>query len=127
MKNSCCSWKDLTNACDLRDRNEIRKVLKEIRSDDQWFSDKTGGSVNSPRVTMYLRKEIESAQNLAESLAISEASPPVILAMDKKTMSELKSYVKPAPLVHRVMQAVFLLFNEDEDKTSVSTQLKSEN
>lgn len=69
---------------------------------------------------MYLRKAIETAENLAESQAIRMVPPPFILAMDKKTMSELRSYAKPAPLVHRVMQAVFLFFNEEEDKTSVS-------
>jgi len=42
-----------------------------------------------------------------------------ILAMDKKTMAEIRSYSKPSPLVHRIMSAALLLMREDEGSTAV--------
>jgi len=39
--------------------------------------------------------------------------------MDMKTMSEMRRYHKPPKKVHEVMQAVLLLFGQDEEITTV--------
>ena len=50
-----------------------------------------------------------------------QATHDTVLAMDKKTMSEIRRYHNPPPMMHRVIQAALLLLGEDEITTSVST------
>jgi hypothetical protein len=94
---------ELTDACADRKRDAILDVIKGI---------------HDRRLERFLRDKVHDALTLADELKEHEISLP-ILAMDKKTMSEIKSYSKPSPIVHKVMQAALLLLGEDEEKTSV--------
>ena len=90
-------------ACEAKDRDAILTSLDNIRSS---------------RLDRFLRRPMKVALELAETLDTREVRMP-ILAMDKKTMCEIRSYAKPSPLVHRVMQAALLLLGEDEGTTEV--------
>ena len=47
----------------------------------------------------------------------------ILHVLCRGTMSELRSYKVPPPLIHEVMKASLLLLGEDEFVTSVSTQI----
>jgi len=110
---------DLEEACENRDLKKIVRWLNFIKRDDYKKNAEGELPANRPRMSAYLRAEIREAEKLASNLAAAETAPPTILAMDKKTMTEIKSYVKPSRVVHDIMQAALLLLNEDEEKTSV--------
>lgn len=93
---------DLLQACGTEDRELIQEAMKRIRQ---------------CRVQKFLRAQLNEAQAVLDQLPVPEAALLPILAMDKKTMTELKHYAKPSPIVHRVMQATFLLLGIDEEKT----------
>lgn len=44
----------------------------------------------------------------------------VILNMDKRTMSEIRSYKNPPDVVHKVMAAALLMLGNDEKQTEVT-------
>lgn len=48
-----------------------------------------------------------------------------VLAMDQKTISEIRSYPKPPPAVHAVMMATFLLLGNKEKDLQVGNLLPS--
>jgi bifunctional DNase/RNase len=91
-------------ACDQGNRKTILELLQ--------YGART-------EMNKFCRLETKHAQKVADELGMKALPIPGMLAMDRKTMTEIKSYSKPSPLVHLVMQAVFLLFDEDEEKTSV--------
>ena len=66
-----------------------------------------------------MRDEVKEANDLLIELQDPMARLP-ILAMDKRTMAEIRSYSKASPLMHQVMQAALLLLGEDEGVTAVS-------
>lgn len=71
------------------------------------------------RVRHFLRQQLDSARRLSDRLRPRENRLP-LLAMDKQTMAEIRSYGNPKPIVHRVMQASLLLLGYDEETTAVS-------
>jgi len=72
------------------------------------------------RVRHFLHQQMEYLDQLGQALRPRDTSLP-ILAMDKKTMAEIRSYSSPKPIVHKVMQAALLLLGHDEATTAVST------
>lgn len=99
----------LREACEAKDRDSILAILDNIRSS---------------RLDRYLRGPMKDALELADALDTREIRMP-ILAMDKKTMCEIRSYAKPSPLVHRVMQAALLLLGEDEGTTETWSKVQT--
>lgn len=99
----------LTKKCQERNRERILEFL---------------GEIHKANLEKYLRREIMAALQLTDDLHTRQFKMP-ILAMDKKTMSEIRHYSKPSPLVHRVMQAALLLLGEDEGTTSVWTKCQN--
>ena len=67
-----------------------------------------------------LQQEMIDARGLAEHLKRLMQLKLVILNMDKNTMTEIRRYDRPLPVLHQVLTAAFLLLGEDEETTSVS-------
>jgi hypothetical protein len=70
-----------------------------------------------------LKEDVDRARQTLERLTVTVPKSS-ILAMDKKTMSEIRSYAKPSPLVHRIMMAALLLLGEDEGTTAVWSKVQ---
>ncbi|CAH1787326.1 unnamed protein product [Owenia fusiformis] len=71
-----------------------------------------------------LTLQLQMAKHILKQLQRIEVLKRDVLNLDQRTISELKSYSKPPPLVHTVMTAVFLLLGnqEKELQTWVSVQ-----
>ena len=67
--------------------------------------------------------EILAARNVVERKRRLAELKHDILDMDRKTMSEMRSYNRPPMILHRVLQAALLLLGEDEETTSVGNEL----
>jgi hypothetical protein len=93
--------RELQQACQSKDIDAIKQQMSSIRHSD---------------VASYLDVEMIGAKYLLESLQ-KRPRKPIVLDMDKNTMSEIRRYQNPPQDVHRVMQAVWLLLGEDEDTT----------
>jgi len=99
----------LKKACDDQDAGEIQRLIKRIEESD---------------TRRFLQNDIREAQKVYDTLTARKLKMP-ILAMDKKTMTELKHYSNPSPVVHRVMQAALLLLGVDEGRTSTWTHCQA--
>ena len=96
---------ELQNAVDERDLNPLLAAIEEV--EDLGFDN-------------ILQQEMIIARCLAEQLQRLMRLKLAILNMDKNTMSEIRRYDRPTPILHEVLQAVFLLLGEDEETMSVS-------
>ena len=67
-----------------------------------------------------LQQEMIVARCLAEQLQRLLRLRQAILNMDKSTMSEIRRYDRPPAVLHRILQAVFLLLGEDEGTMAVN-------
>ena len=106
-----CLAKDLRDACDRRDVKDIENMIKDIK--------KMGFAEN-------LENELRDARYVREAiLRPRRPRAQFRLELDRKTMTEMRRYHKPSPLVHDVMKGVLLLLGEDEDATEVSSNLIS--
>jgi hypothetical protein len=93
--------KGLQQACDARDPDEIRRELNNIR--------RSG-------LHAYLQPETREAMYLLETLDRTHNNKTT-LDISRKIMTEIRRYHNPPPIMHRVMQAAFLLLGEDEEST----------
>jgi len=67
----------------------------------------------------HMPNELREASYRLETLERSSHLHDGIMDMDKKTMSEVRRYQNPPPMMHKVMQGTFLLLGEDEESTEV--------
>ena len=65
--------------------------------------------------------QVVAANNMAVGLQKLHKLRRMILDMDRWTIAEIRSYSRPPPVVHTVLQAALLLLGEDERTTSVSS------
>ena len=70
-----------------------------------------------------MQHEVIAAKNVVIRLRWLAELKYEILNMDRRTMSEMRSYNNPPKILHRVLQASFLLLGEDEGTTSVGDPL----
>lgn len=96
----------LKKACDLKDVEEIKRCIREIKSKDL-----TDDLINEVREARYIIEEVTHRQR---------SRRPFSMELSRKTMSEIRRYQNPPTDLHRVMQGVLLLLGEDEQTTSVS-------
>jgi len=69
------------------------------------------------KMEKYVKEELEKTQAVLEKMKVKEEKI-IILAMDKKTMVEIKNYANPPPIVRRIMTAALLLLRVDEGVTT---------
>lgn len=100
----CDVWKGLQKACEEKDAGTIRNQIEQIRS---------SGLLRN------LQDEVREAHYHLEFIERMPHGRQSILDMDKKTMSEIRRYQNPPPVLHKVIQGAFLLLGEDEDTTDV--------
>ncbi|KAI0242153.1 hypothetical protein LSAT2_014586 [Lamellibrachia satsuma] len=103
MEHVILSRAELQNAVDERDLNPLLAAIEEV--EDLGFDN-------------ILQQEMIIARCLAEQLQRLMRLKLAILNMDKNTMSEIRRYDRPKPILHEVLQAVFLLLGEDEETMS---------
>ena len=96
---------ELQKAVDERDLKPLLAAIEEV--EDLGFDN-------------ILQQEMIIARCFAEQLQRLMRPKLRILNMDKNTMSEIRRYDRPKPILHEVLQAVFLLLGEDEETMSVS-------
>lgn len=83
-------------------------------------------SIKRDGLSPYLQLEVRDAKNLLERHEKSKhkAKPRAVsLAMDSKTVAEIRRYQNPPKILHKVIQGALLLVGEDEDTTDVSPDL----
>ena len=103
--NSCFIVTELQTATNARDANALRSIIRHAEN------------VN---FTLLLPKEVDTAQQLLNSLERIQALKEAVLKLDQKTMLELRNYSKPPELVHQVIKATLLLLGYDITLTTVS-------
>ncbi|KAI0210892.1 hypothetical protein LSAT2_004331, partial [Lamellibrachia satsuma] len=64
-----------------------------------------------------MQHEVIAAKNVAEQLHRLAELKYAILNMDRRTMSEMRSYNSPPIILHNVLQAALLLLGDDEQTT----------
>lgn len=96
---------ELLGAIACRSIDRLEKALKGV-SDAKMDKDVSGNVVKGEKLLSHLRKlkRFRSA----------------VLEMDSKTISELRSYLKPPIPVHGVMMATYVLLGVDEKEIKVS-------
>ncbi|KAI0210891.1 hypothetical protein LSAT2_004330 [Lamellibrachia satsuma] len=95
----------LERAMQARNTNAISGVINEVEG------------LGFHKHVMY--HEILAARNVVERKRRLAELKHDILDMDRKTMSEMRSYNHPPMILHRVLQAALLLLGEDEETTSI--------
>ena len=65
------------------------------------------------------------ADKLAQKLKRLEKLKKEILALDQRTISEIRSYKKPLPAVHDVMIAVYVVLGYKEKELKVGCDFKT--
>ena len=70
-----------------------------------------------------MQHEVIAANNVVIRLRRLAELKHDILNMDRRTMSEMRSYNNPPKILHKVLKASFLLLGEDEGTTSVGDPL----
>ena len=76
---------------------------------------------NKSSVKKKLNVQIQMAERVLEQLRKIEKLRHAILALDQKTIAEIKSYKEPPPAVHTVMATTFLLLGDSEKTLKVRT------
>ena len=64
--------------------------------------------------------QLAMARRILEQLIRIEKLRHAILNLDQKTIAELRSYSCPPPVVHRVMEATYLLLGEPDKHLKVT-------
>ena len=63
--------------------------------------------------------EMATARNVVERKKRLAALKHDVLMMDRRNMSEMRSYNRPPEVLHEVLRAALLLLGEDEETTEV--------
>ena len=96
---------DLENAMIKRNLNDVEKCVKTIQ---------TCGYEKD------YEEELKSADVLVEKLKKLERIKKDILALDQRTISEIRSYKTPIPAIHEIMISVYILLGYKEQELQVS-------
>ena len=67
--------------------------------------------------------ELIAARNVVERKKRLAELKHDVLTLDRRTMSEMRSYNRPPKVLHEVLQAALLLLGEDEETTAVGDVL----
>ena len=63
--------------------------------------------------------EMATARNVVKRKKRLAALQHDVLMLDRRTMSEMRSYIRPPKVLHEVLQAALLLLGEDEKTAAV--------
>lgn len=77
-------------------------------------------SASSTSLRRQLGDVVTEAEAMRSRLRRFKRLKHEVLAMDQKTISEIRSYPKPPAAVHAVMMATFLLLGNKEGELQVS-------
>ena len=107
---SICCVEELENAMVKRNLIEIEEAVDKIK--------KKGYEKDHFMV-------LSDADKLIQKLRRLEKLKKEILALDQRTISEIRSYQNPNPAIHQVMAAVYIIlgYKEKELKVNISIHL----
>ncbi|CAD5125969.1 DgyrCDS14150 [Dimorphilus gyrociliatus] len=77
-----------------------------------------------PKLKYHLRKDYKKAEELIKDLDEYEITVHRVLKLNNNSVAELISYRKPSPIIHRILQAVLLVFGFPERKTRDFVKVK---
>ena len=63
--------------------------------------------------------EMATARNVVKRKKRQAELQHDVLMLDRRTMSEMRSYIRPPKVLHEVLQAALLLLGEDEQTAAV--------
>ena len=115
---------------DILDNEQAQRVSESIRCgenlDEAIAKRDLEGILNSVDTIKTKGFEKDHAQRLLEADKLAnklkrlEKSKKEILALDQRTISEIRSYKKPVPAIQDVMTATYIILGYNENKLKVS-------